>query len=108
MGDKKAQPINIQSLAIKSVQMNTLVQCMAKSFHEAAEKANIPFQFGKTFHCNNVYYGKVGSTEVVTKKEFVPGKFVQYINAKGSQCVILLQNEFHDKTDSFVHYTYEK
>ena len=27
---------------------------------------------------------------------------------KGSQCVILLQNEFHDKTDGFVHYTYEK
>ena len=81
---------------------------MAKSFQEAAEKANIPFQFGKTFHYNNVYYGKTGSTEVVTKEEFVPGKFVQYINTSGSQCVILLRNEFHGKTDGFVHYTYEK
>ena len=82
MGDKKAQPINIQSLTIKSVQINTLAQCMAKPFHEAAEKANIPFQFGKTFHYSNIYYGKAGSTEVVTKKEFVPEKFVQYINTK--------------------------
>ena len=48
--------------------MNTLAQRMAKSFQEAAEKANIPFQFGKTFHYNNVYYEKAGSTEVVTKK----------------------------------------
>ena len=68
MGDKKAQPINNQSLTIKSVQMNTLAQWMTKSFQEAAEKANIPFQFGKTFHYNNVYYEKAGSTEVVTKK----------------------------------------
>ena len=68
MGDKKAQPINNQSLTIKSVQMNTLAQWMAKSFQEETEKANIPFQFGKTFHYNNVYYEKAGSTEVVTKK----------------------------------------
>ena len=38
--------------------MNTLAQYMAKSFHEAAEKANILFHFGEIFHYNNVYYGK--------------------------------------------------
>ena len=47
-----------ESLTRKSVQMNTLAQYMAKSFHEAAEKANILFHFGEIFHYNNVYYGK--------------------------------------------------
>ena len=49
---------------------------MAKSFQEAAEKATISFHFVETFHYNNVYYGKIGSTESVTIEEFIPGKFV--------------------------------
>ena len=96
------------SLTRKSVQMNTLAQYMAKSFQEAAEKANISFHFGKTFHYNSVYYGKTGSIESVTIEEFIPGTFVKYINNDRSQCVILLRNECHDKADAFVQYTYEK
>ena len=96
-----------KSLTRKSVQMNTLAQYMAKSFQETAEKASISFHFGETFHYNSVYYGKIGSIESVTIEEFIPGKFVKYINNDGSQCVILLRNEYHDKAD-FVHYTYEK
>ena len=41
-------------------------------------------------------------------EEFIPGKFVKYINNDGSQCVILLRNERHDKADAFAHYAYEK
>ena len=81
---------------------------MTKSFQEAAEKVNISFHFGETFHYNGVYYGKIGSIESVTIEEFIPGTFVKYINNDGSQCVILLRNECHDKADAFVHYTYEK
>ena len=97
-----------ESLTRKSVQMNTLAQYMAKSFQEAAEKATISFHFGETFHYNSVYYGKIGSIESVTIEEFIPGKFVKYINNDGSQHVILLRNECHDKVDAFVHYTYKK
>ena len=81
---------------------------MAMSFQDAAEKANISFQFGEIFHYNDVYYGKAGSFESVTKEEFIPGKFGRYIDNGGSQCVILLRNELHDKANAFVHYTYEK
>ena len=97
--------INSESLTRKSVQMNTLAQYMAKSFQETAEKASISFHFGETFHYNSVYYGKIGSIESVTIEEFIPGKFVKYINNDGSQCVILLRNECHDKANAFVHYT---
>ena len=81
---------------------------MAKSFQEAAEKANISFHFGKIFHCNSVYYGKIGSIESVTIEEFIPETFVKYINNDGRQCVTLLRNECHDKADAFAHYTYKK
>ena len=97
-----------EPLTRKSVQMNILAQYMAKSFQEAAEKANISFHFGETFHYSSVYYGKIGSIESVAIEEFIPGTFVKYINNDGSQGVILLQNECHDKADAFVHYTYEK
>ena len=96
-----------ESLTRKPVQMNTLAQYMAKSFQEAAEKASILFHFGETFHYNSVFCGKIGSVESVTIKEFIPGKFVKYINNDGSQCKILLRNECHNKADVFVHYTYE-
>ena len=62
-----------ESLTRKSVHMNTVAQYMAKSFQEAAEEANISFHFGETFHYNSVYYGKIGSIENVTIKEFIPG-----------------------------------
>ena len=88
--------------------MNTLAQYMAKSFQKAAEKASISFRFGETFHYNSVYYGKIGSIGSVAIEEFIPGTFVKYINNDGSQCLILLRNECHDKADAFVHYTYEK
>ena len=51
--------------------MNTLAQYMAKSFQEAAEKANISFYFGETFHYNSVRYGKIVAIENVTIKEFI-------------------------------------
>ena len=91
-------------LTRKSVQMNALAQYMANFF----EKASISFHFGQTFHYNSVYYGKIGSIESVTIEEFIPGKFVKYINNDGSQYVILLRNECHGKADAFVRYTYEK
>ena len=97
-----------ESLTRKSVQMNTLAQYMAKCFQEAAEKTNISFHLGETFHYSSVYYGKIGSIESVTIEEFIRGKFVKYINDDGSQCMILLRNECHDKADAFVHYIYEK
>ena len=97
-----------KSLTRKSVQMNTLAQYMAKSFQETAEKVSISFHFGETFHYNSVYYGTIDSSESVTIEEFIPGKFVKYINNDGCQCVILLRNEYHDKADAFVHCTYEK
>ena len=97
-----------ESLTRKSVQMNTLAQYMAKSFREAAEKANISFHFGEIFHYNSVYYGKISSIQSITIEELIPGTFVKYINNDGSQCVILLRNECHDKADAFVQYTYEK
>ena len=97
-----------ESITRKSVQMHTLAQYMAKTFQEAAEKASSSFQFGETFQYNSVYYGKIGSIESVTIEEFIPGKFVKYINKDGSQCMILLRNECHYKADAFVHYTYEK
>ena len=106
--DLKVFEESSESLTRKSVQMNILAQYMAKFFQEAAEKANISFHFGETFHYNGVYYGKIGSIESVTIEEFIPGTFVKYINNDGSQCVILLQNECHDKADAFDHYTYEK
>ena len=81
-----------ESLTRASVQMNILAQYMAKSFQEAAEKANISFHFGETFHYNSVYYGKIGSIESATIEEFTPGTLVKYINNDGSQCLILLQN----------------
>ena len=95
-------------LTRRSVQMNTLAQYMANFFQEATEKANISFHFGQTFHYNSVHYGKIDSIESVTIEEFIPGKFVKYINNDGSQHVILLRNECHDKADAFVHYTYKK
>ena len=55
-----------ESLTRKSVQINTLAQYMAKSFQEAAEKESISFHFGETFHCDRVYYGKIGSIENVS------------------------------------------
>ena len=79
--------ISSESLTRKPVQMNTLAQYMAKSFRLTAEKANISFHFGEIFHCNNVYYGKIGSIESVTIKELIPGKFVKYINNDGSRCM---------------------
>ena len=118
MGYKKAQPSTItdlnvfeessESLRRKSVRMNTLAQYMAKSFQEAAEKASISFHFGETLHYNSVYYGKIGSIKNITIEEFVPRKFVKYINNDGSQCVILLRNECLEKADAFVQYTYQK
>ena len=74
----------------------------------AAEKTNIAFHFNSGQHFTNVYCTKIGSTESVTIDEFIPGKFIKYINNDGSQSVFLLRNECHDKIDVFVHYTYEK
>ena len=52
------------------------------------EKESISFNFGEAFQYNNVYYGKIGSIESVAIEEFIPGKFVKYINNDGSQCMI--------------------
>ena len=97
-----------ESLTRTPVQMNILAQHMAKSFQEPAEKGSISFHFGEIWHYNSIYFGKIGSIESVTIEEFIPRKFVQHINNDGSQCLILLGNECHDKANAFVHYTYQK
>ena len=81
---------------------------MVKSFQQTAENASISFHFVETFQYNSVYYEKIGSIVSVTIEEFIPRKFVKYINNNESHCMILLQNECHGKADTFVHYSYEK
>ena len=97
-----------ESVTRTPVQMNILAQYIAKSFQEPAEKGSISFHFGETWHYSSIYFEKIGSIESVTIEEFIPRKFVKHIYNDGSQCLILLGNECHDKANAFVHYTYQK
>ena len=87
----------------KQVQMNAVARSVSMAF---AQKA--PYNFGKRFHYQKVYFSMIGEIPV-TVVEFIPGTFAKYINNNGN--IIENESEEHiiliNKAECFVHFSYD-
>ena len=83
--------------------MNCLARYFSVSFSKAVLK--VCEDFGECFNYNPVYFGKINH-ECVTVEEFYLEISQRYIRNNGSICLNDL--DITKKTETFVHYTYEK
>ena len=85
----------IEAHTRKMVQMNSLATNLALQM-----SLDAPGEFGDTSY-TKVYFGKIDG--VVTLAKYLDGNFVKHINNTGE---IYTENEFGQKCEAFVHYTY--
>lgn len=69
---------------------------------------DIQVEYGNTFKYSEVFMGKTDTGDYVTIEEFIPGDFGKHINNNGEVCSKDEESEVYLKSQSLVHFSYEK
>ena len=106
LNDMELLGVEEEDHARKQVQMHTLAQNVANQMTKYVDK-----EFGQAFSYDNIYLGKIKSTEnanrgFVTIEKYIEGSFIKYVNNNGN-VTANKEDVITHKAETLVHYSYQ-
>ena len=106
MNDMKDVAVEEEDHARKQVQMHTLAQNIANQMTKYIDK-----EFGEPFSYDDMYLGKIMSTDnaeqgFVTIEKYIEGKFIKYVNNNGN-VTANMKDVTTQKAEALVHFSYQ-